>query len=1026
MKAMNVGQKATLSLLISTLLASAFAVLAFSGLFNIIEADFFDARVRSSVDSSLDALADSSNAYHTVNLDRFSTLLDKDYVKRSFLPNQSSEDLFQRTSAFGILAEEISGLLGVRFIDLEGRRIHYSSFPADTLRAEPFRTIYRNYGEGDDEAYDGLAVRESEAPRISSLPQRRAYAYRFPFTDSFGIYRGTAVFYLSYAGLVEHLVRDRRIGIDEAPVPVGEGIVFGVPSWSDAVLMERLTGLWASGPSLEPLPLGSSSASDNFILFSRGGIAGPVGRLVPATWFHFPAILRWLLLAAFYVTAYLLIFLLLNLKQDRMAVLSHRIKHLQLSMLEEYLDKKGELDSERLKRELEARRGEVKDRMQKGLGSFAKRHTEQVDSLINKGWDEIIGILAGRPERAEGLDLARIESLLKEALSKGSFVIGSAGSPQSQALALPGQAGPGEAQARPASRPSLPVAKAVEEAESVEDIESLEEAESVEEVEEAESFEEAEEAESLEEIEEAVSIEEAELTGESEPIEEAESIKEAEALAELEPSAEAEAVEELEELEEFEEAGSVGEAEAMEEAEALVGREPAAEAEAVEELEELEEFEEAGSVGEAEAMEDAEALAEREPAAEAEAVEELEEFEGLVAAEPADIGIERAAPAETGSSEELEDLEELSEELDAEQETWGSLSAEALALASQEEDDLPIIPESLGLELVEETNLSDIMGYMDARPMEAPVVTDELELSEEQRAQTALEELEFDEAPLEPMVFASPFDALADGDLHIPADSQIDIQPLVAPPAALAEGKEEFISHIPASDAPEAGSATRPEAEPNKTAEPEALEEASELEACEDGRQNGDECLDEVEFELFLECLDLSGLNGYRDEEGFLELDDESYFASHAGVDEQAVKDEEAIDQAIVLDEAGVALLSDEDRERIEELQVMVEEDDGLAALELESLGGIGYTGAYVPIRRAAPYRLSPEELIAIEDAEPGTLLSLEEARDASEVIDMIDGIFVLNRDALQDAVPADPALKALADEVLHGPSDKR
>ncbi|HAE22338.1 MAG TPA: hypothetical protein DCG47_08465 [Spirochaetaceae bacterium] len=382
-----------------------------------------------------------------------------------------------------------------------------------------------------------------------------------------------------------------------------------------------------------------------------------------------------------------------------------------------------------------------------------------------------------------------------------------------------------------------------------------------------------------------------------------------------------------------------------------------------------------------------------------EELEELEEFEA-----PADVDLPEAGEALASDDEE--------------QAVWGSLSAEALALASQEEDDLPIIPESLGLELVEETNLSDIMGYMDARPMEAPVVNDELELSDEQRSRDRLEELEFDEAPLEPMVFASPFDALADGDLHIPADNQIDIQSLVAPPETQAAVNQEPSLQQSDSGTPE-----------GRSVEPATVmpEEAAELEACDDMGQESDECLDELEFELFLECLDLSGLNGYRDEEGFLEIDDASYFNNYDGVDELAVKAEEAIDDAIKLDEAGVALLSDEDRERIEELQVMVEEDDGLAALELESLDGIGYVGNYVPIRRAAtPYRLSPEELIAIEDAEPGALLSLDEARESSDVIDMIDGVFVLNREALHDAVPADPALKALADEVLRGPFDKR
>ncbi|HPG87386.1 MAG TPA: hypothetical protein PLQ29_11885, partial [Spirochaetales bacterium] len=99
---MTVGQKASVSLLVSTVLAAGFAALAYSGLFSVIETRFFDERVRRSVDASVDGLLESTDAYHESNAARFEALLGNDFVKRSFLTNQSAQDAFDRTRAFGL------------------------------------------------------------------------------------------------------------------------------------------------------------------------------------------------------------------------------------------------------------------------------------------------------------------------------------------------------------------------------------------------------------------------------------------------------------------------------------------------------------------------------------------------------------------------------------------------------------------------------------------------------------------------------------------------------------------------------------------------------------------------------------------------------------------------------------------------------------------------------------------------------------------------------------------------------------
>ncbi len=551
---MTVGQKAAVSLLVSTLLAAGFAAIAWSGLFSVIETRFFDQRVKRSVDISMDGLSASVEAYHETSIARFQALLEKDYVRRSFLPNQSAEDVFERTKSFGLLTEETAGLLGVRFIDQDGKRIHYSTFPADTLRSDSLKVVYRNYGEDDDGSFTALSVAEGSGGTVATLPAKRSFAYRFPFIDGFGVYRGSAIFYLSFSGLLERLVQDQRLSLGDDLVAVGyDGILVGVPAWAGDEFIARVGDIWVSGPNAEPVTVGATESSGSYVLFSKRGSFGLLGRLVPSTWFEMPEALRWLMLAAFFITIYLSLFLVLNLRQDRLSVLAARIKRFQIELLEEYLDRKGDMDIDRWKVELEARRGEAKTRIRKSAGGLARKRPADVDALIDKSWDEIIAVMTSRGERPGGTDFVRFEALLKEALSKGSFIIGSSQASHA-GTALPSDNVASitmQKSVKPASVEAVAATKDIEEPEAVEELEELE-AEAVEELEELEETEvealEVQEAPEPEAVEEFEELEELEAEAEEE-----EKLEETEVEAlEVQEAPEPEAVEEFEELEELE------------------------------------------------------------------------------------------------------------------------------------------------------------------------------------------------------------------------------------------------------------------------------------------------------------------------------------------------------------------------------------------------------------------------------------------------------------------------------------------
>jgi hypothetical protein len=184
-----------------------------------------------------------------------------------------------------------------------------------------------------------------------------------------------------------------------------------------------------SGPpewTKKPFPIASSGGTgESFVLFSKKVEgAGRVGYIVPASDFTFPTVMKWILLSSFFVTAYLLAFLLLNIRQDRMTVLSDRIKRFQINLLEEYFENKSDLDFGRWRRELEGRRPEVRKAIRTSVGRIRKNRQTEVDELIDKSWNEILEVLGSKGESERGsLGLKEIERLLGEAFKSGSFVL---------------------------------------------------------------------------------------------------------------------------------------------------------------------------------------------------------------------------------------------------------------------------------------------------------------------------------------------------------------------------------------------------------------------------------------------------------------------------------------------------------------------------------------------------------------------------------------------------------------------------
>jgi hypothetical protein len=687
---MRQSLRISLALLISVVVFAAFAALAFTGLFDLLQVGFFKPRVLQERRQLLTAAAGRIEAYHRLNLERFAEPLKQPYILSAFsrFGQESREDIFNRGNYFGKLLDEYPALLGVRFLGPDGKSIHFSTFASDVRSREKEQMRYFPYPEVDKSLpAEALLLPRAASPRLLIDGQAERFIYSYPVADAQGVYWGTAVFYFSKNGLADALLSDPRLDVRQFVLIDRRGLLLNVAESEKALIAPLVVKAWsapaASGMSLETIAVqGAGAAEEKQVLLSLpAGPGGVVGWLVPYSSFELQTLMKVVILASVFLTVFLLTFLLFNLRQDPLLVLSQRVKRFQLEILQEFIEGRREVDWKRWRDELAGGRPELRSRIKKGIGRLPQGKEAEIDDLIDRSWDEIIHIIEARigQQARERVDVGVVEELIQKALERGRIKLEAAPAVASLPAAALVRPGAREAQQPPPSRESLQVEEiGVEEVTEAEEVQApaAEPAKGLEQ----EAVEELEEAEPVEEAEEVA--EEAAEVAEAEPVQEAAAV-----AASREGGAEAEALEELEaeEVQELTEEASAVAAPRERAPAVAVLRGPAVavpeeRAQPVTTTEEAEELPELPQVRELEVLplepqEQLEELPEAEPApslraepaAPVSAVElpaELEELEAAGAALPEQAVAEAAGmpvlseQAEEAEPEELEGLEE--------------------------------------------------------------------------------------------------------------------------------------------------------------------------------------------------------------------------------------------------------------------------------------------------------------------------------------------------------------------------------
>jgi len=464
------SRKILLSLLITIILFTAFTVLASVSLFDLMETRFYNPSVTAHLTRENNRNAKVVEDFLKAIEDRLSDTLKTDAVQRGLMYDQNQEDFSTLYSTFSLLGNSFGKIQWVRLIDSSGTRLYFSTHSPDIINHDNEGPSYHTYND-PDLPYELIAVQNGGVPKYTLDGKSGRILFSFPLYDSFDIYCGTALFSISMDTVLEKLLIEGRMisGHEITLIQNPPGIVFGVMAASEMVTLDEISSAWKTGELTAARS--SSNSSAPYILISTKTSQGLfIGSITSEDLFLFPQNMKIILLVAFFLTVYLTIFLLLSLKQEPVTIIQNRLKQLQVSLLDQFYELKGKEDWSRWLREMEYRREEISALLKQGIQPASNNLNEEINTLINKSWDEFLSLLGSR--REPGFDEEKLRNALNSmlaALPKSGKEMISAGEAPQPVKAKTGLLGRASA-----------IVKEIEETEEAEELEELEEIEELE------------------------------------------------------------------------------------------------------------------------------------------------------------------------------------------------------------------------------------------------------------------------------------------------------------------------------------------------------------------------------------------------------------------------------------------------------------------------------------------------------------------------------------------------------------------
>ena len=523
---MSSGPKIALSLLISVLIFAGCVFLSIAGGFKLIEVQFYQPRVIANANDRLSSIERAYGEYSS-NLDNeFRKFLSEKSVKTFIERAPEKEAMNERGKLSALLYQKISGLNGMRLIENDGIHIHFSTFGEDTLTETSSLISYKNYTDANKIPFTLLEASDGEKQtKIYFDSIKNELVFSYPFYDNYTAYRGTFIFYVLGDDFTQYLIDRELVSLNaRGTVCSPNGFVFNLPITGRELLMKEIEQRWSRKIQNVEQLVQSDTKSENIFIITQGNDRIKIGEIRTQDAFEFSDIEKLLLLICLFITLYLIIFLLFNIRHDDMVIVCRRLRKFQYELLKEYIDRKDSMDWKTLSKEIAHRKNDVNSEIKKSLGRRGKKHSKEVDELLEDLWTDVMSAMGGNV------------SVVRQVVSSNPIAV--------------------------ASTEKTAAADNIEELEEVSDadeVEELEEIPDADEVEELEEIPDADEVEELEEIPDADEVEELEEIPDADEVEELEEIPDADEVEELEEIPDADDIEELEEIPDADEVEKISE-----------------------------------------------------------------------------------------------------------------------------------------------------------------------------------------------------------------------------------------------------------------------------------------------------------------------------------------------------------------------------------------------------------------------------------------------------------------------------------
>ena len=676
---MKSGLKTALSLLLTFIAFTVIAIASLSGLFSPIEKRFYEPAQVQQFRSELNEVASAGNQYFSSLLAAFGSddggFLNDESVL-TFLSVSPSDEVLHRLA---VLSEAHRGLEGIRVVDASGRRVHFSSFRND-YRLDAGRRIYSNYQElktlfGTPEIpFENLSCfsgEETHPYRIGIDGQNQRIVYSFPLENNGS--RFCVLFYVGTRGFINTLIEKKIISVNQDIPLVSSadcmtgGFVLGLENDIRGAADAELLKIWKNGQvdtdgiQTDGIQFVFDDRTVNYTVFTDRSTSAPFfSILFRSDSVLLPGYVKILILVSAFISVCLFFLILFNFKKDDDVIIRDRIKRVQFELLSEYFDKN--LERAEIAGIIEAKKSDVSVRIKKSLGRRGKRHSAELDTILEKSWSEIIDMLSAEKKQQPSFDMSEIRRMLEELLSATPVTV------RNQSVqTVPAKVAEPEPVEDLEDVDAVEPAEDLEEAGGVEPVEDLEEADGVEPV---EDLEEADGVEPVEDLEEADGVEPAEDLEDVDAVETVEDLEEADGVEPVEDLEDADGGEPVDDLEEadvvepvddLEDADSVEPVDDLEDVDAIEPVEDLEEADGVEPVDDLEE---ANGVEPADDLEEVDGAEPVEDLEEADSVEPVDDLEEVDVVEPADVleeaeGVEPVDDLEEADVvEPIDDLEE--------------------------------------------------------------------------------------------------------------------------------------------------------------------------------------------------------------------------------------------------------------------------------------------------------------------------------------------------------------------------------